>query len=223
MDTPDATSAPSRASRFANGRPWGRHATEAAAGIGLLSLSTLVLHDAAADSVPGWEIDVFESLNGLPGWLRWPVWPVMQLGNFWMVVGGSAVAYAVTRRWRPAFAVATAVLLAWVLAKLVKRVVDRGRPADLLDTVEIREAGLHGKGFVSGHTAIAFAVATVLTPLLPGRWRWLPFTLAGAVGLARVYYGAHLPLDVVGGAGLGVLSGLVASIAFGTVDPIHDR
>jgi undecaprenyl-diphosphatase len=102
-------------------------------------------------------------------------------------------------------------------------VVDRGRPADLLDTVEIREAGLHGKGFVSGHTAIAFAVATVLTPLLPGRWRWLPFTLAGAVGLARVYYGAHLPLDVVGGAGLGVLSGLAASIAFGTVDPIRDR
>lgn len=223
MDTPDATSAPSRASRFAGGRPWGRHATEAAAGLGLLGLSTLVLHDAAGDSVPGWEIDVFEAINDLPGWLRWPVWPVMQLGNFWMVVGGSAVAYAITRRWRPALAVATAVLLAWVLAKLVKRVIDRGRPGDLLEAVQIREEGLHGKGFVSGHTAIAFAVATVLTPLLPGRWRWLPFTLAGAVGFARMYYGAHLPLDIVGGAGLGVLSGLVASIAFGTVDPIHER
>jgi membrane-associated phospholipid phosphatase len=222
MDTADATSEPGRASRFVGGRPWGRHATEAAAGAGLIGVSTLVLHDSG-ESVPGWEGDVFEAVNGLPGWLRWPVWPVMQLGNFWMVVGGSAVAYAITRRWRPALAVAVAVLLAWVLAKVVKRAVDRGRPGDLLEVVEIREAGLHGQGFVSGHAAIAFAVATVLTPLLPGRWRWLPFTLAAAVGFARVYYGAHLPLDVVGGAGLGILSGLVASIAFGTIDPIHRR
>lgn len=222
MTTRDASTAPSRASRFAHGRPWGRHATEAAAGIGLLGLSTLVLH-SASDTVPEWEIDVFDVVNGLPGWLRWPIWPVMQLGSFWMVVGGAALAYAITRRWRPVFAVASAVLLAWVLAKVVKRVVDRGRPGDLLDAVEIRESGLHGKGFVSGHAAIAFAVATVLTPLLPGRWRWLPFTLAAGVGFARMYYGAHLPLDVVGGAGLGILAGLVASIVFGTVDPIHDR
>jgi membrane-associated phospholipid phosphatase len=222
VTTPGASSAPSRASRFAHGRPWGRHATEAAAGIGLLGLSTLVL-EATTDTVPRWEIDVFDAVNGLPGWLRWPIWPVMQLGNFWMIVGGAALAYAITRRWRPVFAVASAVLLAWVLAKVVKRVVDRGRPGDLLDAVEIRESGLHGKGFVSGHAAIAFAVATVLTPLLPGRWRWLPFTLAAGVGFARMYYGAHLPLDVVGGAGLGILAGLVASLVFGTVDPIHDR
>jgi membrane-associated phospholipid phosphatase len=181
-----------------------------------------VLHDAT-DMLPGWEIDVFDAVNGLPGWLRWPIWPLMQLGNFWMILAGSAVAYAITRRWRPVFAVASAVLLAWVAAKVVKRVVDRGRPGDLLDAVELREAGLNGKGFVSGHTTIAFAVATVLTPLLPGRWRLLPFSLAGIVAFARMYYGAHLPLDVVGGAGLGILAGLVASIAFGTVDPVHDR
>lgn len=222
MTSRETSPTPSRASRFARGRPWGRHATEAAAGIGLLGLSTLVLLDAT-DSLPGWEIDVFDAVNGLPGWLRWPIWPVMQLGNLWMVIGGSVVAYALTHRWRPVFAVASAVLLAWVLAKVVKRVVDRGRPGDLLDAVEIREAGLHGKGFVSGHAAIAFAVATVLTPLLPGRWKYVPFPLAAGVGFARAYYGAHLPLDVVGGAGLGILAGLVASIAFGTLDPIRDR
>jgi hypothetical protein len=39
-----------------------------------------------------------------------------------------------------------------------------------------------------------------------------------------VYYGAHLPLD--GGAAVAyamILAGPVASIAFGTLDPIHDR
>jgi membrane-associated phospholipid phosphatase len=115
------------------------------------------------------------------------------------------------------------VLLAWVGAKVVKGVIDRGRPADLLEGVHVREAGLHGHGYVSGHTAIAFAVATVVTPLLPGRWRLVPFAVACLVGFARIYYGAHLPLDVVGGAGIGILSGLVASLAFGTIDPVHDR
>jgi undecaprenyl-diphosphatase len=43
--------------------------------------------------------------------------------------------------------------------------------------------------------------------------------VAALVGVARIYYGAHLPLDVLGGAGLGILCGLVASVAFGAIDP----
>jgi membrane-associated phospholipid phosphatase len=203
-------------------RPWGRHAAEAAAGAGLVGLSLLLLSDRA-DSVPRWEVRAFEAVNGLPDWLRWPLWPPMQLGTFWMALLAGLGVYAATRRLRPALAASTAALLAWAAAKLVKDAVQRGRPGDLLATVEVREAGLHGRGYVSGHTAIAFAVATVVTPLLPGRWRLVPFTLAGVVGFARIYYGAHLPLDVLGGAGIGILCGLAASLLFHTIDPVHDR
>jgi membrane-associated phospholipid phosphatase len=35
------------------------------------------------------------------------------------------------------------------------------------------------------------------------------------VAFARVYGGAHLPLDTVGGAGLGLLCGTLARWAFG--------
>jgi undecaprenyl-diphosphatase len=35
-----------------------------------------------------------------------------------------------------------------------------------------------------------------------------------AVGLARVYVGAHLPLDVLGGAALGLVTGAVGRMAF---------
>ncbi|HLM63411.1 MAG TPA: phosphatase PAP2 family protein [Acidimicrobiales bacterium] len=216
------TSPPSeRARRLVGARPWGRHHTEAAAGVGLLGVSWLLA--ARTDTVADWEVRVFDIVNGLPGAWRWPVWPVMQLGNFWMVVAGGIGVYAFTRRARPALAASSAVLLGWVVAKVVKHAVQRGRPEDLLEQVQLREAGVHGRGYVSGHTTTAFALATVVTPLLPGRWRVAPYALASAVGLARIYYGAHLPLDVVGGAGLGILCGLVASIAFGTIHPIHER
>ena len=38
---------------------------------------------------------------------------------------------------------------------------------------------------------------------LTANWRWLPLLIAIAVGVARVYFGEHNPLDVVAGACLG--------------------
>jgi membrane-associated phospholipid phosphatase len=205
--------------RLAAARPWGRHATEAATGIGLLALSWLLLADRT-DRVPGWEADVFSAVNGLPDVLEWPLWPVMQLGTVPMFLIGGLFVYWLTRRPRPALATGTAVLLGWVVARVVKEAIQRGRPGALLDDVNLRTDGFFsGFGYVSGHTTVAFALATVLTAVLPGRWRFVPFPVAAVVGFARIYFGAHLPLDVLGGAGLGILCGLVASLAFGTIHP----
>jgi membrane-associated phospholipid phosphatase len=198
--------------------PWSRHAVDAAAGAGLLAVSWLLL-DGRRGVVPGWESDLFEVVNRLPDVLEWPLWPVMQLGNFWMCSVGGIIAYSLTKRWPPALAAGSSVLLAWAAANVVKDLLERGRPADLLGEVTLRESGVDGQGYVSGHAAISFALATVLTPLVPRRWRWVPFALATGVAFARVYYGAHLPLDVVGGAGVGVLCGLVSSLAFGVIRP----
>jgi hypothetical protein len=57
-----------------------------------------------------------------------------------------------------------------------------------------------GLGYVSGHSAVAFALATVASPFLGRRARRVAWTLAGLVCVARIYVGSHLPLDVVGGA-----------------------
>ena len=204
--------------RWAGTRPWGRHATAAAAGIGLLAVSWLLLADRN-DTVPEWEIHVFDAVNGLPDVLRWPLWPIMQLGAFAMYVIGGAATYALTRRARPALAAALGVLLAWGLSRLVKETIERGRPAVLLDDVTVRDSA-DGYGYVSGHSAVAFGLATVLTALLPGRWRWVPYPVAAGVGFARIFFGAHLPLDVVGGAGAGLLGGVAALVVFGAdVEP----
>lgn len=93
----------------------------------------------------------------------------------------------------------------------------QGRPAEpdaLLADVVMRE-GAQGLGFVSGHAAIATALATALWPYLTTRGRVLSIVLASVVGLGRVYAGAHLPLDVVGGVAIGALTGIAANALVG--------
>lgn len=68
----------------------------------------------------------------------------------------------------------------------------------------------HSGSFPSGHTSVAFACATVLTAIAPGLAAPL-FVLAAAIGFSRLYVGVHYPLDVVGGAALGVLVGLAVT------------
>jgi undecaprenyl-diphosphatase len=62
----------------------------------------------------------------------------------------------------------------------------------------------HSGAFPSGHTTAAFACATVLAWASP-RLRVPVFVLAAAIGCSRIYVGVHWPLDVLGGAVLGVL------------------
>jgi len=50
-------------------------------------------------------------------------------------------------------------------------------------------------------------LAWVITPYLRGRWRVAPWIVVGLVAFARLYLGAHNPLDVVGGFALGTMIG----------------
>jgi membrane-associated phospholipid phosphatase len=157
----------------------------------------------APDRVTDPEAAAFGVLNGttvLPFVL---VWPVMQLGNA-LVIPAAALAAAAVRRWRLAAELLVAGAGAYLLAKVVKGIVPRGRPDGLLADVVIRGAEAHGRGFLSGHAAVLTALAAVAWPWLGRRGRIAVSVLAAVVALTRVYVGAHLPLDVVGGAGLGL-------------------
>jgi glycosyltransferase 2 family protein len=68
---------------------------------------------------------------------------------------------------------------------------------------------------VSGHSAVAVALATVASPFLGRRARRVAWTLAALVCVARIYVGSHLPFDVVGGAALGWAAGALVLLVFG--------
>ena len=146
------------------------------------------------------EANLFRLINdlALPSWTRWPVWGVMQLGVIGAVLPVAGLAL-LTRRIRLAAYAALAGGTIYLIAKLVKEFVQRGRPQTLLADVYIFDMPDRGLGYVSGHSAVAVALATVASPFLGRRARRVAWTLAALVCVARIYVGSHLPLDVVGG------------------------
>jgi membrane-associated phospholipid phosphatase len=184
-----------------------------AGGLVLLVVSALPVDK---DAVGGLETRLFRDVNDgirLP-WFA--VWTVMQLGSVIvipLVVGGALLA----RRPRLAATAAVAGTIAYVMGKVVRHLVERARPDKLLTGVIIRGAPSLGSGYLSGHTALAVTMAVVLTPYLGRGGRWAVWVLAVLVGLARMYAGAHLPLDVVGGAALGLATGGAVSLVGGRI------
>jgi uncharacterized protein (TIRG00374 family) len=162
------------------------------------------------------EADLFRVINdlALPGWTWPPIWLVMQLGVIGAVPLVALLAVA-TRRLRLAAYAALAGGTIYLVAKLVKEFIQRGRPRALLDGVHILGEPARGLGYVSGHSAVAVALATVASPFLGRRARRVAWFLAGCVCVARIYVGAHLPFDVLGGAALGWAAGALVLLVFG--------
>jgi membrane-associated phospholipid phosphatase len=187
-------------------------------------LSSLVLFLSAVPidetHVNGVEVTVFRWINGLMDFLFAALWIFMQLGNL-VAVPVAVVVACLLRRFRLGAALGLAGSLVWLLAKQVKQIVERGRPAELINEVVLRNAPAEGNGYISGHAAVAFALAAVITPYLGRRGRIAVWVLAAVVCLGRVYVGAHLPLDVVGGAAFGFAIGSLANLLMGVPGDHH--
>jgi len=159
-------------------------------------------------STPEWR--VFDLFNDAPVPLAWVFVAAMPLGS-----GAASVVLPVLlvafRRVALVLCAAFAGPVAWLLAQIGKSLQIRGRPVDVLD--EFLPTGeATGAGFPSGHTAVAVAFAVALWPFVP-RWaRPILIALAVAVAVARMHVGVHLPLDLAGGAGVGLVAGGAARL-----------
>lgn len=167
-------------------------------------LCLVSLAEARRGRLPAYEEMLFRRVNRASDRIRVPVRTIMQAGTFGTVPGVSILALLFGRR-RLAAGLAVGGTMAWVGAKLAKPFGGRERPEGVLHDVRIRERIEGDLGWVSGHTAVATTLAFVAGQELPRPARPVLAAIVGVVGFGRMYVGAHLPHDIVGGAGLGMM------------------
>jgi membrane-associated phospholipid phosphatase len=158
------------------------------------------------------EESVFRTWNDLPDRIHPPVWAIMQSGSLAAVF---VTAAELLRREQKQTAATTLIAgtIAWGGVKAIKPLVGRGRPEHLLDGVAVRGHAQTGLGFPSGHAAVAATIAITATASSRPAVHAAAAAIVGTTGLARMYVGAHLPHDVVGGLAIGLLWGRAANNA----------
>ncbi len=118
----------------------------------------------------------------------------------------------------------TSVLLAVSISTSIKHLVERPRPATVAgletDVDESMFSRSELQSFPSGHTTMAFALASSLALLYPHARGYL-FTLATLVGLQRIIKQAHYPTDVIAGAMIGVLSVYLVSLLLARISRLE--
>ena len=98
---------------------------------------------------------------------------------------------------------------------------DRIRPYDAYpDLVNLLTYSRTDPSFPSESATVVFALATGVWIVRRGRMAAAMFLMAFLLSFARIYLGVHYPLDIVGGAAIGILSSLAALGLLRIIEPI---
>ncbi len=187
----------------------------------LLGVSGVI---ARSGEVPAWEARIFHLINDLPDTIETPMW-LLQLSGLLYVPAALGLVVVLRRHWTLGLALilVAPVKLAFERA-VIKQLVERQRPGTSvcdgdLRCANFRDAPIDGLSFVSGHAMITAAMAVII--VLHASRRRSERSAATAVlvglmvlanGVARIYLGAHNPLDIVGGVGAGMMMGVAIDV-----------
>jgi membrane-associated phospholipid phosphatase len=184
--------------------------------------ATLITALSARNGVGDHEATAFRAVNSLPDSLYTPAWVIMQLGSL-SAVPAAAGAALLAQDHELAGHLFAGGMGVWALAKVVKQVVRRSRPAALVSGTRARGRDASGLGYLSGHTGVAIALGAAAFPRLGPAGRAVVVAVVPIVGLSRIYVGAHLPLDIVGGAALGLAVDAAVTLVRHPGQPAHDN
>jgi membrane-associated phospholipid phosphatase/MFS family permease len=162
---------------------------------------------------------LFTAVNGLgdgPEWLYQALDPHTR--NYIILILTTLVAGVVMVR-RPRYALGAvlgmvlAAYLAGAAIEIIKLFVERARPEEVLGSQVLLAEGRswgHLASYPSGHLIVTTAMASAAAAALPAL-RWPLFAYVVMIGLTRVLFGAHFPIDVLVGAVMGYELGVFAA------------
>ena len=140
------------------------------------------------------------------------------LGWVLLTAGGASVRLEILR------ALAIGLGLAELMAQVMKHLANQPRPLAVLDGLNTHGYPVEplGNAYPSAHTAWFVGAACALWPWTGWPQRIVGVAIAVLVACNRIYIGAHWPIDVVGGAAIGMFAGAVTWLV-ATRWPIHIR
>ena len=107
---------------------------------------------------------------------------------------------------------------------LIKHIVARTRPYEVIETLTILIERQPDTSFPSGHASVSFAAAVVLFRNCDKRIGITALILASLIALSRLYVGVHYPSDVICGVIAGILCGLAGEFIVKKLQPVlHEK
>ena len=108
----------------------------------------------------------------------------------------------------------TALALALLIGELgLKNVICRPRPCHIDPSISLLVKTPSSYSCPSGHTGSSFAAATALF-LCNKKWGIPALVMAVIIGLSRMYLFVHFPTDVLFGAVVGIVGGILAYLIY---------
>ena len=139
-------------------------------------------------------------------------------GIFWIAAAVVLLFFKKTRRC--GICIGASLLIGVIIGNgIIKNVVARPRPYDAIEWIESVVSHLSDYSFPSGHSLCCFEAATALA-MNRTRWAIPAYVAAVLVAVSRLFLFVHYPTDVICGALLGILFGVLGSLAAGA---IYDR